>query len=51
MATEVRFEIATPADYDEIVEFANFVFSYAHCPHEFKTMIPKGFNTSAAFLQ
>ena len=43
MATEVRFEIATPADYDEIVEFANFVFSYAHCPHEFKPMIPKAY--------
>lgn len=43
MAEDIRFERATAADYDEIVEFANFVFSYAHEPHEFKTLISKAY--------
>ena len=43
MGEEILFERATGADYDEIVEFANFVFSYAHEPHEFKTLISKAY--------
>lgn len=43
MAEDILFERATAADYDEIVEFANFVFSYAHEPHEFKTLISKAY--------
>lgn len=43
MAEGILFERATAADYDEIVEFANFVFSYAHEPHEFKTLISKAY--------
>ncbi len=41
--TDVKYSVATSADYDEIIEHANFVFSYAHCPHEFKTLIPKAY--------
>ena len=41
--TDVKYSMATSADYDEIIEHANFVFSYAHCPHEFKTLIPKAY--------
>ena len=32
---KVTYEMAKPEDYDEIVDLANFVFSYAHRPHEF----------------
>lgn len=41
--TDVKYSMATSADYDEIIEHANFVFSYAHRPHEFKTLIPKAY--------
>lgn len=40
---KITYEMAVPADYDEIIDFANFVFSYAHNPHEFKTLIPKAY--------
>ena len=40
---KVTYEMAKPEDYDEIVDLANFVFSYAHRPHEFKTLIPKAY--------
>ncbi len=40
---KITYEMAVPADYDEIIDFANFVFSYAHEPHEFKTLIPKAY--------
>lgn len=43
MDVNINYELATPANYDEIVEHANFVFSYADCPHEFKTLIPKAY--------
>lgn len=43
MDAKITYELATPADYDEIIEHANFVFSYAHRPHEFKTLIPKAY--------
>ena len=31
----------TPADRADIVDFANYVFSQAHEPHDFKTLLPK----------
>ena len=40
---EITYALATPEDYDEIIEHANFVFSYAHRPHEFKTLLPKAY--------
>lgn len=40
---KVTYEMAKPEDYDEIIDLANFVFSYAHRPHEFKTLIPKAY--------
>ena len=40
---KITYEMAVPADYDEIIDFANFVFSYAHEPHEFKVLIPKAY--------
>lgn len=43
MEKNITYEVASPTDYDEIVEHGNFVFSYAHCPHEFKTLIPKAY--------
>lgn len=43
MEKKITYEVATPADYEEIVEHGNFVFSYAHRPHEFKTLIPKAY--------
>lgn len=33
----------TSADRAEIVDFANYVFSQAHRPHDFKTLLPKAY--------
>lgn len=40
---DITYSIAAAQDYDDIIEHANFVFSYAHCPHEFKTLVPKAY--------
>ena len=38
-----EYVIETPADRAEIVDFANYVFSQAHEPHDFKTLLPKAY--------
>lgn len=35
------FERATPEDFDEIVDLANYVFSYSGTRHDFPTLLPK----------
>ena len=32
---------ADAAEKDEIIEFIDYVFSKAHCPHDFATLLPK----------
>ena len=32
--------IATAKDKEDVIDFANYVFSQAHVPHDFKTLIP-----------
>lgn len=38
MATYMKADISQKAD---IIDFLNYVFSYAHCPHDMKRMVPK----------
>jgi len=40
---ETVFEKAGARDYDEAVDFANYVFSHAHGPADFPSMLPKLF--------
>lgn len=40
---ETQYLRGTPADRAEIVDFANYVFSQAHRPHDFKQLIPKAY--------
>lgn len=35
------YRIATPADREDAIDFANYVFSQAHRPHDFKKLLPK----------
>jgi predicted N-acetyltransferase YhbS len=35
------YRVATEADRDQYIDFANLVFSMAHRPHDFKAMLPK----------
>lgn len=37
----VSYRKARPEERAEIVDFANYVFSQAHRPHDFKTLLPK----------
>ena len=37
----MNYCIAEPADRERVVDFANYVFSQAHRPHDFKTLLPK----------
>ena len=32
---------ATVNDYDELIDLGNYVFSHAHTPHDFPTIMPK----------
>jgi len=36
-----EYVIASPADRADLIDFANYVFSQAHRPHNFKTLLPK----------
>ena len=38
-----EYVVDTPMDREEIVDFANYVFSQAHEPHDFKTLLPKAY--------
>ncbi|MBQ4089732.1 MAG: GNAT family N-acetyltransferase [Clostridia bacterium] len=44
---------ATENDYEKYLDFANLVFSNAHRPHDFQTLIPKvyGEGRNAAYMQ
>ena len=37
---DTQYVLGTPADRDDIVDFANYVFSQAHVPHDFKKLLP-----------
>jgi predicted N-acetyltransferase YhbS len=37
----VQFEKAKLEDYDDVIDFGNFVFSQAHDPHDFPAILPK----------
>jgi predicted N-acetyltransferase YhbS len=37
----VQYVKAGPADYDEVIDFGNYVFSAAHSPHDFPVLLPK----------
>ena len=39
--TETEYMIAAPSDRADVIDFANYVFSQAHRPHDFKTLLPK----------
>jgi len=38
---ETLFDTARPEDYDEVIDLGNYVFSHAHKPHDFPSMLPK----------
>ena len=44
---ETQYLMAQPMDREEIVDFANFVFSQAHEPHDFKKLLPKAYADNA----
>ena len=37
----IQAEKAKPEDFDEAVDFINYVFSFSHRPHNFPVMLPK----------
>jgi predicted N-acetyltransferase YhbS len=37
----VCFEKAKPGDYDDVIDFGNYVFSQAHVLHDFPRLLPK----------
>lgn len=36
-----EYRLSQPCEWDDAVDFANYVFSQAHRPHDFKTLLPK----------
>lgn len=43
------YEKALPADMPELLDHANYVFSAAHCPHNFRTLLPKVYGEDAPY--
>lgn len=43
----IDYIFGTQNDKDEIVDFINYVFSQAHRPHDFKTLVPKSYADDA----
>jgi len=39
----VEYTVAKKEQRQEIIDFINYVFSYTHRPHDFKTLLPKGY--------
>jgi predicted acetyltransferase len=37
----VQYEKAKPEDYEDVIDFGNYVFSQAHVPHDFPVLLPK----------
>ena len=37
----VTYTVAQPGDQAALIDFANYVFSQAHRPHNFKRLLPK----------
>lgn len=48
---ETQYVIGTPQDREDIVDFANFVFSQAHQPHDFKKLLPKTYADDAGPIE
>ncbi|MBQ4527636.1 MAG: GNAT family N-acetyltransferase [Clostridia bacterium] len=46
----VEYVIGTIEEKDEIVDFINYVFSQAHRPHDFITLMPKSYGPNAKDL-
>ncbi len=40
----LEFVTATKQDKADIIDLANYVFSHDHCPHDFKTLLPKSYS-------
>ncbi len=43
----VEYTIGRADEKDEIVDFINYVFSFSHQPHNFKTLLPKSYADDA----
>lgn len=37
----ITYTIANPGDEEKLLDFANYVFSQSHRPHDFRTLLPK----------
>lgn len=48
---QTEYVKGTPADRADIVDFANYVFSQAHQPHDFKTLLPKAYGDEARDIE
>jgi predicted N-acetyltransferase YhbS len=38
---KVQYDTAEPKDYEELIDFCNYVFSHAHGPTDFPALLPK----------
>ena len=45
--SETVYTRGKPGEMPEILDFINFVFSQAHCPHDFKKLLPKVYGHDA----
>lgn len=41
MNNEFEYRLSRPEEWDDVLDFGNFVFSQAHRPHDFRALLPK----------
>jgi len=46
----IEYRKARPEELGKVIDFINLVFSMAHEPHDFKTLLPKAYGDDACFL-
>ena len=47
MDKQTEYRVARPEERADMIDFANYVFSQAHQPHNFKTLLPKTYADDA----
>ena len=39
----IEYRLSLDSERDDVIDFCNYVFSQAHVPHDFKTLLPKAY--------
>jgi len=46
-----EYRLAKKSEYEKFLNFGNYVFSQAHCPHDFRALLPKTYKDAESFSE